>query len=114
MQQFLGAILEKMMKAWSWVVLILLVVMIKLSSLYSAFIEQFYSNGFYPLISKMQRLLFGWLPFSLGDLIYGFFIVVIVIKIWQLSKVLIKRRYSRQFFLEGLKQLAFFCLFVYV
>jgi hypothetical protein len=114
MQQFLGAILEKMMKAWSWVVLILLVVLIKLSSLYSGFIEQFYSNGFYPAISKIQRFLFGWLPFSLGDVLYGFFILVIIIKIWQLAKVLVKREYSRQYFLEGLKQLVFFCLFVYV
>jgi hypothetical protein len=114
MQQFLGTILEKMMKAWSWITLILLAILIKLSSLYSGFIEQYYSNGIYPVISKIQRFLFGWLPVSLGDLVYGFFILVIIIKTGQLLKVLFKRKYSRQFFLEGLKQLIFFFLFVYV
>src|SRR6266508_1392654 len=111
MQQFLGTILEKMMKVWSWVTLILLIILIKLSSLYSGFIEQYYSNGVYPVISKVQRFLFGWLPFSLGDLVYGFFILVILIKTWQLVKVLFKRKYSRQYFLEGLKQIIFFFLF---
>jgi hypothetical protein len=114
MQQFLGTILEKMMKAWSWVTLILLVVLIKLSSLYSGFIEEYYSNGIYQVISKVQRFLFGWLPFSIGDLVYGFFIIVILIKTWQLLKVLFKIRYSRPYFLEGLKQIIFFFLFVYV
>ncbi len=114
MQQFLGTILEKMMRAWSWVTLILLVILIKLSSLYSGFIEQYYSNGIFPVFSKVQRFLFGWLPFSLGDLVYGFFILVILVKIWQLLKILFKRKYSRQYFLEGLKQIIFFLLFVYV
>ena len=114
MRQFLGTILERMMKAWSWVTVIVLAILIKLSSLYSGFIEQYYANGIYPIISKIQRFLFGWLPFSLGDLIYGFLIIVILVKTWQTLRVLFKRRYNRQFFLEGLKQIIFFFLFVYV
>src|SRR6266404_1769501 len=114
MQQFLGTILEKLMKAWSWVTLILLVILIKLSSLYSGFIEEYYSNGIYPVISKIQRFLFGWLPFSIGDLVYGFFILVILVKTWQLLKVLFKRKFSRQYFIEGAKQIIFFFLLVYV
>ncbi|HEV8285760.1 MAG TPA: DUF3810 domain-containing protein [Chitinophagaceae bacterium] len=114
MQQFLGTILGKMMKAWSWVTLILLVILIKLSSLYSGFIEQYYSNGVYPVISKVLRFLFGWLPFSIGDLIYGFFIVVILVKTWQLLRVLFKRKFNRRYLVQGLKQIIFFFLFVYV
>jgi hypothetical protein len=114
MQQFLGTILEKMMKVWSWITLILLVILIKLSSVYSGFIEQYYSNGIYPVISKVQRFLFGWLPFSIGDIVYGFFILVILVKTWQLLKVLFKRKFSRQYFLESLKQIIFFFLLVYV
>src|SRR6266480_6969164 len=104
MRQFLGTILERMMKAWSWVTLIVVAILIKLSSLYSGFIEQYYSNGIYPVVSKIQRFLFGWLPFSLGDLVYGFFILVILVKTFQLLKILFKRKYSRRYFLEGLKQ----------
>ena len=114
MRQFLGTILERMMKAWSWVTLIVVAILIKLSSLYSGFIEQYYANGIYPVVSKVQRFLFGWLPFSLGDIIYGFFIIVFLVKTWQILRVLFKRRYSRELFLQGLKQIIFFFLFVYV
>lgn len=35
-----------------------------------AFIEQYYSRQFYPLFSHLPKLLFGWLPFSIGDVFY--------------------------------------------
>ncbi len=34
-----------------------------------AFIEQFYSNGIYPFVSNLLRILFGWIPFSFGDVL---------------------------------------------
>jgi len=34
------------------------------------FIETYYSLGFYPLISTISRYLFGWIPFSVGDIFY--------------------------------------------
>lgn len=37
---------------------------------YPLFVEEYYSNGIYPIISKSLRTLFGWIPFSFGDLIY--------------------------------------------
>lgn len=114
MRQFLGSILEKMMKAWSWVTLVLLVIVIKVSSIYSGFIERFYSNGLYPLISKTQRFLLGWLPLSIGDLLYAFFIIVFAVKLWQVLKFLFGKKYTSRSFLIGFKQTVFFALFVYV
>ena len=38
---------------------------------YGALIEQYYSLGIYPLLSTLQRFLFGWLPFSIGDVAYA-------------------------------------------
>lgn len=35
-----------------------------------AFVEKYYSNGLYPYISRFFRILFGWIPFSIGDLLY--------------------------------------------
>src|SRR6185369_9549424 len=102
------------MRAWSWILVILLTVLIKFSSLYPGFIERYYSNGVYPVISKTQRFLFGWIPFSVGDLIYGFFILVILVKTWQLVRVVFKKKFNRQYFLSGLKQIIFFFLLVYV
>ena len=45
--------------------------LIKWLSNYPEFIERFYSNGFYPIISKIFRYMLGWLPFSFGDLVYA-------------------------------------------
>ncbi len=33
-------------------------------------VENYYSEGIYPLISRFLRILFGWIPFSFGDLLY--------------------------------------------
>tara|TARA_B110000285_G_scaffold38137_2_gene41389 strand:- start:4190 stop:5185 length:996 start_codon:yes stop_codon:yes gene_type:complete len=34
------------------------------------FIERYYSQGFYPYLSTASRYLFGWIPFSIGDIFY--------------------------------------------
>lgn len=39
-------------------------------------IEYYYSNGVYPFISKIFRTLFGWLPFSVGDILYALLIIL--------------------------------------
>jgi hypothetical protein len=39
---------------------------------YPEFIEQFYSNGLYVFLSKLMRYVFGWVPFSIGDVLYTF------------------------------------------
>lgn len=46
--------------------------LVKLLSHFPEFVEQYYSNGVYPLISKTFRFVLGWLPFSFGDLVYTF------------------------------------------
>ncbi|MDE3743618.1 DUF3810 domain-containing protein [Maribacter polysaccharolyticus] len=33
-------------------------------------IEKYYSNGIYPWISGFFRVLYGWIPFSIGDILY--------------------------------------------
>ena len=37
---------------------------------YPSIIEKYYSNGLYIFISKLFRTIFGWVPFSIGDVIY--------------------------------------------
>ncbi|MGB5419516.1 DUF3810 domain-containing protein, partial [Algibacter sp.] len=46
--------------------------LVKLLANNPEFVEQYYSNGLYPVISKMFRFTLGWLPFSFGDLVYTF------------------------------------------
>ena len=35
-------------------------------------VEKYYSTGVYPYISASQRVLLCWIPFSVGDIFYGF------------------------------------------
>lgn len=41
-------------------------------------VETYYSNGIYPVISQFFRLLFGWIPFSVGEIIYTLLIILAV------------------------------------
>lgn len=47
------------------------------------FIETYYSQGIYPYTSKILRYVFGWIPFSFGDVIY---LLLIVMALWWLAK----------------------------
>lgn len=42
-------------------------------------VERYYSTGIYLFISKTSRYLFGWLPFSVGDIFY-FLVGILVIR----------------------------------
>lgn len=45
-------------------------ILVKWLSHYPEVVEAYYSEGIYPVISKFLRLLTGWVPFSVGDLLY--------------------------------------------
>ncbi len=114
MQQFLTRLFARLMKSWSWVLLIVLTILIKWVSWYPGWVEINYSRTVYPVIAKTQRFLFGRIPFSVGDIFYGFLILVVIFKTFQFIKVVIRRRLNRQYFIAGLQQIIFFFLFVYV
>ncbi|WP_181151258.1 DUF3810 domain-containing protein [Sphingobacterium gobiense] len=60
-------------KKWYLVAIVTcLIVMLLLSWVKASptFVEQYYSRQFYPLFSHVPKLLFGWLPFSIGDVFY--------------------------------------------
>ncbi|TLP80595.1 DUF3810 domain-containing protein [Maribacter sp. ACAM166] len=46
------------------------IILVKWLGQHAALVEDYYSNGLYPFISKFFRFLFGWVPFSVGDLLY--------------------------------------------
>ena len=102
------------MKAWSWLLLIVMAILVKFASTQAVWVEDNYSNGLYPIISKIQRSIFGWIPFSIGDLFYAFLVFIILFKTVQFIKYLFKGKINRQYLLSGLKQLLFLFLFVYV
>ena len=77
-------------------------------------IEKNYANGFYPGLSRFLRLLFGWLPFSLGDVLYS---IVAVTVLWQLGKFVVRLFHKTDSWRKKLAPLltaGMILLFVYV
>ncbi len=114
MNQLLPGIYQRIRKNWSWVFLITSAIFIRWFSMYPFLVESYYTYGVYPLISKIQRFLFGWIPFSIGDLFYAFILVFFIIKLVRLVKAIFRRKFNTAYLWKGIKQVIFFCLSVYV
>src|SRR5690606_29668997 len=52
------------------------IILIKWVGGYPEFIERYYSTGIYPVISGFWRILLGWIPFSVGDILYALLIII--------------------------------------
>lgn len=102
------------MKSWSWVLLIAGAIAIKWVSLYPDWVENNYTYGIYPLIARLQRWLFGWIPISIGDLFYAFIILVLLFRAFRFFRFLFRRQLTRKYFTAALQQLIFIFLFIYV
>ena len=46
------------------------IILIKVIALFPEVVERYYSNGLYLYLSKISRIVLGWIPFSVGDLAY--------------------------------------------
>ncbi len=71
--------------------LLILCLLIKLFSFHQAWVERYYTYGFYPFYSRVLRLLFGWIPFSVGDLLYVAGLIWILIRIIQCFRLVRKK-----------------------
>lgn len=53
------------------IILLAAVFSVHLFSRQPNWVEKYYVNGFYPAISFLLRWMMGWLPISIGDILYG-------------------------------------------
>jgi hypothetical protein len=66
--------------------LLVQVIIVNLLSFFPDFIENYYSNGLYPYIARTSRLIFGFSGFSVGDIIYGAVLFLIIKWLWKNRK----------------------------
>jgi hypothetical protein len=85
----------------------------KIYSLFPQAVEQWYSTGIYPVITRLLRFLLGWIPFSVGDLIYALVVVILVRKLYLFFRTIVRKEANRAFWWNGLRWLFFWGLFVY-
>lgn len=76
----------------SWIIPLFLAAAIKFASLDSNWVETTYTQTIYPFISSILRTLFGWLPFSVGDIFYGSLILWLIYKTVKGIGLLVKRK----------------------
>ncbi|GGA89388.1 DUF3810 domain-containing protein [Puia dinghuensis] len=98
----------------TWIVLLLLAAVIKVLSFFPAAVEKYYSTGVYLLLSRLQRILFGWLPFSFGDLLYLAVIVWLFVALVRTIRTFIRREAGWAWFVSFARKTLFVCLWVYV
>lgn len=101
----------------SWIapaVLLIIAIAIKVYSNDATRVEQGYATGFYPAIASFFRLLFGWLPFSIGDILYGLAGAWLVWRLVRGIRAIIKKQVTKASFAKGLRKLLLIILSVYI
>jgi hypothetical protein len=71
--------MQKRTKLILAVLLPIQIVVLQILKHFPVFIETYYSKGLFPFLSKMSRYLFGWIPFSVGDVFY-FLILILTVR----------------------------------
>ncbi len=104
-----------MAKSWRLtVILTCIAILIKVFSLFPAAVEQYYSTGFFPVISSFQRLLTGFISFSIGDIIYAVFVIWIFVRLFKTLRAIILKTVTRRSFFRSLKRTINLTLIIYI
>src|SRR3954451_58407 len=83
------------------IVLLIIAFTIKLFSLNHSLVEAYYTNGLYIFIGSVLRVITGWVPFSIGDVLYATAIIWIAVKLIRHGNALFKRRITKKSFVRG-------------
>lgn len=81
---------EKLYLLWIAVILFLLFLLSQFTA-NSIWVERYYSTGFYPKFSLLNKILFSWIPFSLGDIFYLLLLCYFVYSFFQICKRVFNR-----------------------
>ena len=90
-----------------WLIPISLGSAIKIFSCFPEIVESIYSTHTFPSIAHIQRLLFGWINFSIGDLFYAAFLVYLIFILLRILLSIIQKKFNwhnlKQCFLSTIK-----------
>ncbi|HYH16939.1 MAG TPA: DUF3810 family protein, partial [Flavisolibacter sp.] len=107
-------LIKHILKDKTLLFLLLTALLIRVFSLNEDRVEQYYTYGFYPVISVTLRTLLGWIPFSVGDILYflaGLYLLIAVVK---LVKRIRKRQADKKFWVVFILRTLKLVLWVYL
>ena len=94
--------------------LFIAVLIIRLLADNTDWVEAYYSNSFYPMLGRFFRLMFGWLPLSLGDILYSAAAIWLIYKLHRLIRILRRGNFNRQSFIQGVFRYMRLCIWIYL
>ncbi|HVY76377.1 MAG TPA: DUF3810 domain-containing protein [Puia sp.] len=97
-----------------WLLPVVPAVAIKIFTYFPDAIEKYYSNGFYPFLARFQRFMFGWIPFSIGDILYGITVIYILVQLIRFIRKAFQRRLGRRYLVYCAGRLFSGALWLYV
>jgi hypothetical protein len=96
------------------IVLVVVALLIKSFAFFPDAVERYYAHGIYPVTAALQRILFGWIPISIGDLFYALAIIYLLYKLIQLLKGLFRKQLTRQYWRSAGRRTVLVILWIYV
>ena len=79
---------------------------------FPSYVEIYYSKGVYPYISSLLRILFGWIPFSIGDLLIFLFVIYSFYFVYQLIISRFKNLFSKILEITSFISIIYFCFYL--
>jgi len=89
------------------------IVLIRWIQNFPAFIETYYSRGIYIYISKLMRILYGWIPFSVGDLLIFSFIFYAIRFLYLLFKTNFQSVLNKIAGIIAFTSVIYFCFYLF-
>ncbi|QTD37871.1 DUF3810 domain-containing protein [Polaribacter batillariae] len=89
------------------------VLLVQLAAKKPAFIETYYSNGIYPIISSFLRILLGWIPFSVGDVLLAIGFFIFLRFLFRLMQSRFKNFFHKIIHFIAILSIIYFCFYVF-
>jgi len=87
--------------------------LVYLLSKFPLFVDQIYSNGIYLYLSAFFRTIFGWIPFSVGDVIYFVLIILIIRFLILILKKKLKKKKQILYQIFSSLSIFYFCFYFF-
>lgn len=96
------------------VALVIVIAIIKIFSNNLSWVENLYAEKFYNIFSSLLRSVFGWLPFSVGDIIYCVAISWLIWKFCRFFFKLFKKQINKKCVLNTGYQMLIISMIIYI
>ena len=93
--------------------LVVQILLMRWITAYPDAIERYYSNGIYPIISSFFRILLGWIPFSVGDLLLFYFVFYALRFIYRLFKTKFTGFLNKLLGIIAFFSVIYFCFYLF-